>query len=388
MFSTTTRLIFGASLLLGGLLSTGQSLAQEAVDYSQASAWLCRPDSLQACATDLTTTVVAADGSMKTEQFQHNPDAAIDCFYVYPTVSRDTTANSDMNAGPEELNVIAAQFARMGAACRPFAPLYRQVTLTALRANLGGGQGMAPDRELGYRDVVDAWNHYLSHDNNGRGVILVGHSQGSGVLARLISTEIEGKPVQNRIISAMLLGTSVQVPKGKLVGSTFKQMPLCQSAQQTGCIITYASFRDTVPPPQNSLFGRGSDDTESACTNPALLAKGSKELHAYLSNSVLEGASSAPPAPWTHSGQQPQTPFVSVPGLLSAECVNNGSFSYLQVTVNANPDDPRTDTISGDVIANGQISANWGLHLIDVNMAMGDLVSIARQQGAAWLAKQ
>ena len=252
---------------------------QQAVDYDDNDNWLCRPGDLRACDADLTATIVAADGSLSREGFSHNPDASIDCFYVYPTVSRDSSPNSDMDAGPEELNVIRSQFARLGSQCRLFAPLYRQVTLTALRANLAGsGQGMAADRDLGYNDIVDAWNHYLENDNDGRGVILIGHSQGSGVLSRLISSEIEGKPVQEKIVSAMLIGTSIQVAKGQLVGGSFQKMPLCQSADETGCIIAYASFRDTVPPPANSLFGRGTDTTEAACTNPAQLAKGSNAI--------------------------------------------------------------------------------------------------------------
>ena len=88
---------------------------------------------------------------------------------------------------------------------------------------------MAADRTLGYNDVLDAWNHYLKHDNNGRGVVLIGHSQGSGVLSQLIRNEIDGKPIQSRIISALLLGTNVAVPKGKDVGGAFKQLPLCRT---------------------------------------------------------------------------------------------------------------------------------------------------------------
>ncbi len=384
------RHFFAGALLTLAMPMTGSAQsATTAVDYSDNDTWLCRPDNLRACDTDLSTTVVAADGSTQRENFSHNPSAAVDCFYVYPTVSRDTTPNSDMEAGPEEMNVIRSQFARLGSECRLFAPLYRQVTLTALRANLsGGGQQVAPDRELGYNDVVNAWNYYLENDNDGRGVILVGHSQGSGVLSRLIASEIEGKPVQDQIISAMLIGTSIQVPEGKLTGATFKQMPLCQSGSETGCIIAYASFRSDVPPPANSLFGRASGGNVAACTNPAQLAKGSNELHAYLSNTTVEGASSAPPQPWTSTGARVDTPFVSVPGLLSADCVSNAQGSYLEVTVNADPDDPRTDQISGDVMANGEINAGWGLHLIDVNLAMGDLVNIAGQQAKAWLARQ
>jgi len=69
---------------------------------------------------------------------------------------------------------------------------------------------------------------------------------------------------------------------------------------------------------------------------------------------------------------------------LSAECVSDDRGSYLEVTVHGNPADSRTDVISGDVMINGEVNAGWGLHLIDVNLAMGDLVTIAGQQAKSW----
>ncbi len=111
-------------------------------DYSKAETWLCRPGRQDACSVDLTATVVAANGKLTREKFTADPKAPIDCFYVYPTVSLDTTPNSDMNAGREEASVIRAQLARFGSACRIYAPLYRQVTLTALRfCNCGPSHG-------------------------------------------------------------------------------------------------------------------------------------------------------------------------------------------------------------------------------------------------------
>src|ERR1700730_6625951 len=83
-------------------------------DYSKSETWLCRPGRQDACAVDLTTTVVASCGKLTREKWAANPKAPIDCFYVYPTVSNDPTPNSDMVAGPEELNVIRSQFARFG----------------------------------------------------------------------------------------------------------------------------------------------------------------------------------------------------------------------------------------------------------------------------------
>src|SRR6266550_7148735 len=71
-------------------------------DYSKSESWLCRPGRQDACAVDLTTTIVAANGKLTREKWASNPKAPIDCFYVYPTVSNDPTGNSDMVAGPEE----------------------------------------------------------------------------------------------------------------------------------------------------------------------------------------------------------------------------------------------------------------------------------------------
>jgi Protein of unknown function (DUF3089) len=357
-------------------------------DYSKPDAWLCRPGRQDACAIDLSTTVVGADGSLRREAFTPDPNAPIDCFYVYPTVSLDPTGNSDMAAGIEERNVIRAQFARFASQCRPFAPLYRQVTLTALRANTAG-KPMNVDRTLAYNDVFDAWTTYLQNDNAGRGVVLIGHSQGSGVLTQLIRNEIDGKPIQSRIISALLLGANVAVPKGKEVGGAFKSLPLCRSAEQIGCVVSYVSFRSTSPPPADSRFGRvQGEGMEAACTNPAALGGERGELHAYLStgNSSIAGASQ-PVVTWVSPPQKIETPFVSVPGLLSAQCVSNDRGSYLEVTVHGDPNDPRTDEIAGDVMTAGKVNPSWGLHLIDVHAAMGNLVGIVAKQAKVYLTK-
>lgn len=381
---------FIVALAFTALLGSGSVLAQTAKnDYGKGESWLCRPGRTDACAVDLTTTVVAADGKLKEEKWKANPDAPIDCFYVYPTVSNDATPNSDMIAGAEELNVIKQQFARFGSQCRVYAPLYRQVTLTALRANLSGKPMTGTSLVLGYNDVVDAWNHYLANDNKGRGFVLIGHSQGAGVLTQLIKNEIDGKPIQDRLVSAMLLGTNLAVPKDRDVGGAFKNVPLCHSASQTKCAIAYVSFREDVPPPANSLFGRvAGNELVAACTNPAALGGIRGELHAYLGSGRSAGSSALEPKPWVTPAQTINTPFVSVPGLLSAQCVSSEKGSYLAVTVHGNPKDPRTDNIVGDIVIAGQVQANWGLHLIDVNLAMGNLVNIVGQQAKAYAAKQ
>lgn len=187
----------------------------------------------------------------------------------------------------------------------------------------------------------------------------------------------------------MLLGTNVAVPKGKDVGGAFQSMPLCRAANQTGCVIAYVTFRANVPPPANSRFGRvAGEDRVAACVNPAALGGGSGELRAYLSARRSSASSAAEPPPWVTPAQPVNTPFVSVPGLLTAECVSNEKGSYLAVTVRGNPEDPRADDIAGDVAPGGRVQADWGLHLIDVQIAMGNLVDLAGQQAKAYLARQ
>jgi hypothetical protein len=393
MSRTLLAALVGAGLSLSvATAANAQPLPKN--DYAKPETWLCRPDKSanNYCNVDLSTTVVKADGSESTEAFKADPNAKIDCFYVYPTVSNDPGVNSDMTPGPEEINVVKVQFARLGAKCRLFAPMYRQFTLTALRAGQQGkpmpGANDPATRALGYNDVLDAWNYYLEHDNKGRGVVLVGHSQGSGVLTQLISKEIDGKPIEKKVISAILMGTRLPIDKGKTTG-LFKDLPLCESASQTGCVIAYASFRDTIPPPANSLFGKAPNDNQiAACANPAALAPGAKgEFHAYLSN-VQIANSAAKPTEWVKGKPNPATPFVSAPGLLSGQCVQKNGFSYLEVHVNAVPADPRADDINGDVVQNGQVNAAWGLHLIDANLAMGNLVDIVGAEGKAYLAKK
>jgi hypothetical protein len=149
-------------------------------------------------------------------------------------------------------------------------------------------------------------------------------------------------------------------------------------------VITYASFRANAPPPANSRFGKvAAQDQVAGCTNPAALSGGSGELRAYLSTKG-SGTSAAPVGPWVKDVAAIDTPFVSVPGMLTAECVSNEKGTYLAVTVHGNPADPRTDEITGDVVRDGKVLPDWGLHLIDVNLSIGNLIDVVRDQTKAY----
>src|SRR5215213_1744539 len=270
-------------------------------DYKDDKSWLCRPGRKgDACDVDLTTTVIAADGTMTKEPFTPDPKAPIDCFYVYPTVSTDKDQNSDMTADPAELNVVLQQFARFGSKCRTFAPLYRQITLAGLMRRLsGGGRSVPFESGVQFNDVRDAWQSYLKNDNQGRGVVLIGHSQGAYILQELIKQEIDGKPIQKQLVGAYILGATFLTPKGKDVGGRFQQIPLCRKPGQVGCVVNFSSFRSTVPPPGNTLFGQSDDPAMSgSCTNPVTLGEGSAPLRAYLSTSGRTITGTVATKPW------------------------------------------------------------------------------------------
>jgi hypothetical protein len=359
-------------------------------DYADGKNWLCRPGREDACAVDLATTVVAADGKLTREEWTADPKAPIDCFYVYPTVSTDPTPNSDMTPDPAETNVVRQQFARFASVCRPYAPLYRQVTLAGLRRMLaGGGGGGSLASGVGYDDVRDAWNHYLKNDNQGRGVVLIGHSQGSYVLAELVRKEIDGKPVQSRLVSALLLGATMSVPKGKDLGGSFQNIPVCRKPGQTGCLVAFSSFRSTVPPPADSRFGKVDDPERiGVCVNPcgarrrqrtaSRVPVGRRPHHHRQHAAETVG----------RTGADHRDAVRQRPGLITAECKTNEYATFLEVTLHGDPADPRVDDITGDIGVAGKPVASWGLHLIDVNLAMGDLLDVVRQQSKAYAAKK
>ncbi|HEX8535656.1 MAG TPA: DUF3089 domain-containing protein, partial [Allosphingosinicella sp.] len=335
------------------------------------------------CGKPLPTTALNANGYGSVGQSVPNKAAAVDCFYVYPTVSRDPIDNSDLSPGTEEHAAAAVQFARFGSVCRTFAPLYRQATLAALmRQAMGTATNTVQTMDLAYRDVLAAWRHYLQHRNQGRPFVLIGHSQGTIHLTRLLAQEIEGTPAARRMLSALLIGFNVEVPEGKLDGGTFKQTPLCTKVGQTGCVVSYVSFRAGSPPPAGALFGRATKPGMTvACTNPARLKKSPARLDSYwYAGPAGQGTPSS--IKWS-AGGAPPTAFLRTDGLVSGTCVNNGQLGYLAVTVNADPKDQRTDEIPGDVVLAGAVQPGWGLHTVDMSLAQGDLIALVEAQAGA-----
>jgi hypothetical protein len=345
---------------------------------------LCRPDTDDVCDDALDVTVLGADGSRTTEPFSPATDPPIDCFYVYPTVSADPTPNSDLVPDGGEATAARSQVARLAGSCRVWAPVYRQATLGTIAARVAGATTTTvdaagspagaieerPPAEVAYASALDAFRHYMANDNDGRGVVLVGHSQGTGVLRRLIAEEVDADPaLRPQFVGAYLLGLSVPEDPAD---DGFDNIPTCTEVGQVRCYVSWSSYRAGDPPGANGLFGRPTaDGGRSACTNPADLAgtQGRVPLTPYFE------VGQAPPGGWTPGAPPVASPWVALPGFVEAECVERDGYHYLEITV---VPDARGSDVPGDLLP------GWGLHLVDANLAMGEMVELVAAQAATW----
>jgi Protein of unknown function (DUF3089) len=221
-----------------------------------------------------------------------------------------------------------------------------------------------PDVLTAYRSLLAGWKDFLAHDDHGRPVIFIGHSQGAALLIRLLRSQVDPNPaLRARTLVAILAGGNLQVPTGRLVGATFQHIPLCDAVGEIRCAIAYSSFPSE--PPANSPFGRPgkgvsiqSGETTSkgqqvACVNPSALGGGTGSLSPWFVHQVVPALSPAPTTLW-----------VTFPGLYRAHCVHSGDATWLQIDHASGTGRP---VVSED-------SPAFGYHSNDVNLSMGNLL--------------
>lgn len=373
------------AIALLGIAIGAVALAPAAGAAEDPTVWMCKPgETPNPCEGPLDGSLTGPDNVKVSDlgyEIAQNP--AIDCFYVYPTQSEQQAPNADFSKdGPLRGATInqARQFSRT---CRVFAPVYRQYTNWALAHP---DSITAEVRDLAYDDVKAAWENYLERYNDGRGVIVIGHSQGTSHLARLVQKEIDPvAAVRKRIISAYLIGANVFVPKGKLVGGQFQHIPACETGSQTGCVVAYSAFQNR--PAADSMFGRvdvgywvhpdprpDPAKYEVLCVNPAgITGEGGKlrplaNLTAFVSPDAPEG----------------ERPWIGSVNSYTAECRNEDGASWLQVN-GFSGGTSLWDMLVEQVGSKNGDNPNGNLHVADVNLALDNLVALAGTQSAAWL---
>jgi Protein of unknown function (DUF3089) len=368
--STRTGRLTGllATAALSALMLSGLAAASASAETT----WLCKPGlANNPCESNLTSTTVLSKKLSFVEPAKPAANPPIDCFYVYPTVSEQLTPNANLEIEPEETQIAIDQASRFSQVCKMYAPVYNQVTL----AEANGFLKAFPPPVSPFPTVLAAFEEYLAKYNNGRGFVLIGHSQGSGQLEELIATTIEGhSAVKSKMVSALILGGGVTVPNGKDVGGTFKETPTCQTTWDTHCVIAYSTFYKE--PPESPGLGRTPVPGEHiVCVNPALFTQngGSGVLDPYESTTPFPGQIGK------FQGAVPtaSTPWVSTPGEYTAQCHTNNGAGWLQLTPQGEPVDPPE-------FVQELLPPSFGLHLFDVNIALGNLVPTVAVETAAY----
>ncbi len=368
-----------ALVVLG--LTAGPALAMK----KEKTVWLCKPkQENNACTESLTATVVHTNGEFNRQETAIAKKPPINCFYVYPTVSEQETENANLEIEPGERQVAIDQASRFSQDCKVYAPMYKQITLTALKHE-EEGKPLSPTASIiAYESMLSGFEEFIAKYDKGQGFVLIGHSQGSLLLEQLIKEQVEPSPTLSKeLVGAVLLGGNVLVPEGQLVGGTFKTVPACTAAAETHCVIAYSSF--LKEPPEGAFFGRENsplvgghhEGEEVVCVNPTLLAQNGSEgdLLPYGSTTRFPGELGF--AQQLPIEKEAGVKWIAAPGEYAAQCHKENGASWLQVNPVGTAQDPP------EYVAES-LGPDWGLHLYDVNIALGNLVKDVALEATAY----
>lgn len=340
-------------------------LAGPSTAKAEETVWICKPGQVDdLCAGSITT---SAGNPPQEIGFERPKKAPVDCFYVYPTVVPPTggARNATLEKTPEVRRVVVQQARMFSRVCNVYAPMYRQETIPGVYTEY---------TEIAYQSALSGWKDYLENYNDGRGVILVGHSQGSATLGRLIDEEIDPNPqLRKQLVGAILPGANIHVPKGELIGGMYDHVPVCSEVGQIGCLTAYSMFNGT--PEAGAPFGDvgtgywaykidrpDNNEYEPVCANPAALSG-----QDYLTLLVNMDYLLTPPA-----GDETNL-WTAYPDVGTAACTREGTKHWLDVQFNGEPNPFLLLMI--DQLADGN---NW--HVPEVNVAENNLVQIAQLQ--------
>ena len=161
----------------------------------------------------------------------------VDVFYVYPTVSSNTSGSMDITDTDERAlaqGIFDAQASVFESATNVFAPYYRQMST---KVDMTGIELATDTKEFkqGAVDVQDAFDYYINNLNQGRPFIIAGHSQGTMALIELIKNKFGDAPdLRNRMVAAYLIGYTVTDSDLSISGLT-----AAQDSTDMGVVITY-----------------------------------------------------------------------------------------------------------------------------------------------------
>lgn len=216
-------------------------------DYSLGNSWAALPFRLDA-ADAIPKHIAPVADSLKD----------VDVFFIHPTTYSEGDAwNADISNQAINKTVdnkpIKYQASAWNGSCRVYAPRYRQAILKSFFTDKPDG---VKALDLAYTDVKAAFQYYLDHYNHGRPIVIASHSQGSRHARRLLKEFFDEKPLKTKLVCAYIVGFPIYE-------SAYTQCKACQDEKQTGCILSWASFKQGFEPDGINTFYK-----DAICVNP------------------------------------------------------------------------------------------------------------------------
>jgi len=163
-----------------------------------------------------------------------------DVFYVYPTLitsKKDIRWNvpiTDTVQNTKVLNsAVRFQASAWATSGKLYVPYYRQAHLRSYYQLENGGEEAL---KLAYSDIKAAFELYLKKYNNGRPVIIVGHSQGSTHCILLLKDFFDDKPLQKQLIAAYIPGIGIKKDE-------FKTIQIMTKPYETGGFVSWNTHK-------------------------------------------------------------------------------------------------------------------------------------------------
>ncbi|WP_447725143.1 DUF3089 domain-containing protein [Sphingomonas koreensis] len=354
--------------------------------YADTARWVCLPGRDDVCSRDLHARQLLADGaSVPVPPWAPATTSGVDCFYIYPTVTLNLIPG---NADPYNTDTsaieaaAAAQATSFSSACRVFAPQYRQATIGAYALPEFVRQLYI---EVAASDILAAFDYYLANYNQGRKIVLIGHSQGSEMLIKLLQARFESSSeLRAKLVLGILAGIPVNVPIGQKVGGTFSNVPVCTLPGEVGCFIAFSTYAEGADPAMDTRIPTPAGQ-ERVCANPATLDDPALSSEARRNGrKVLQGTLLMPAkdsSGFVRDDAQTQS-FTRLTGAFSGACTaaSNPRMRFFSIREELSASDPRhgivklSDTLLDQVLQ--LVIGDTGLHVLDMQFPMQEMVSL------------
>lgn len=212
-----------------------------------------------------------------------------DVFFIYPTIYDNDADTASYNAwlNDEKVNTeidnttILLQASVFNGSCRIFAPRYRQANMEVFYKM--GTTRATEAFDLAYSDVKTAFQYYLKKENNGRPIIIAGHSQGALHAIRLLQEFFDGKLLQQQLVCAY-------IPGFRIKNEDLKNIPAGEKPDQIGCFLGWRSYiKGEIPKKVEPEKGN------SICVNPLTWNTSTEWASPLLHKGIMLGFESIVP---------------------------------------------------------------------------------------------